>query len=473
MSDFNKQAMMMVLNSVADALLPADKALTAVSQMPSPHVAGAAVYLFADKGMDKLLLVFDKYNLLIDFDGIVVCDLIDNCHEVLTGGVTTSRVKTNTARAIGRSIVGEVLGGDRGAFIGAMTTGVDVETTTTPVVSRIVGNCIVRFGLCDEHAANLELDFGTDTKLAYGVASLVNTVLQQHRRRARRASEPKRVGRSFGECVAELENKQRMAEEAREAAMQQRQRYENMALSGQPKKILRRFFSKYDALMLLSVVLGVCVTFTQVYSVYIWMSFSYLFYLAVLLFTLLLPSADLDPQRCDKSFHCGFAVPVLLAHAVINLFPYALSSLDVTTMIYRLTGYPYNMYEGGMVVWLVAAFVELGLLWSVVEMFRGVDRKRFKWGLFSSASVLVVLIVVWLGIGALLPKHGYMPRYELEREFPHKEIVFGSDEQEKKYREEERREVIEKAEAMQRYNDSIDSVWVVRDAERKQNGFEH
>ena len=89
MSDFNKQAMMMVLNSVADALLPAAKALTAVSQMPSPHVAGAAVYLFADKGMDKLLLVFDKYNLLIDFDGIVVCDLIDNCHEVLTGGVTS------------------------------------------------------------------------------------------------------------------------------------------------------------------------------------------------------------------------------------------------------------------------------------------------------------------------------------------------------------------------------------------------
>lgn len=470
----NNRAMRMVLNTVAGELLPASKALTAVSQRPSPHVVGAAVYLFADKGMDKLLLVFDKRNLLIDFDGIVMCDLIDNCREVQIGGVTTTRVKTNTARAIGRAIVGEVLDGDRGAFIGAMTTGADVETYTSPGLSLTEGNCVVRLGLCDEHTPNLELNFGTDTELAYRVASLVKTVLQQHGGRARRACAPERVGRSFNECEAELMAKRRNAEKAREAAKRRSREEENAALSGQPKKIMRRLFSRYEALMLLSVVLGVCATFTQVYSIYIWMSFSYLFYLAVLLFTLLMPSADLDPQRCDKSFHCGFAVPVLLAHAVINLFPYALNSLDVTTVIYRLTGYPYNMYEGGMVVWLVAAFVELGLLWSAVEMFRGVDdRKRFKWGLISSASVLGVLIAVWFGIGALLPKHNYMPRYELEREFPHNEIVFGSDEQKNKYYEEQRREAIEKAEAMQRYNDSIDSIWAVRDAERKQSSVEH
>ncbi len=467
MSDINKRAFRMVLDSVADALLPADKALTAVGQRPSPHVVGAAVYLFADKGMDKLLLVFDERNLLIDFDGIVVCDLVDNCREVLTGGDTYTTVKSHPVRALGRSIVGEVLDGDRGAFIGAMTTGVDVETHTTPVYTHTEGNCVVRLGLCDEHTPNLEIDFGTDTKLAYSVASLVKTVLQQHGRRARRACVPKRVGRSFNECVAELQEEQRRAEEAHEAAERRRQDAENAMLSGQPKKILRRFFNKREALMLLSVVLGVLATFTQIHSVYIWMSFSYLFYFAVLLFTLFIPT-DHDSWISDKSYNCGFAVPVLLAHAVLNLFPYALSSLDVTTVIYRLTGYPYNMYEGGMVVWVVAAFVELGLLLSVIEMFRGIeDRKRFKWGLLSSASVLGALVAVWLGVGVLLPKHGYMARYESGSGYRYEKIVFGSDEQEKKYYEEERRRNIEEAEARQRYNDSIDSIWAVRNAERE------
>ena len=470
----NSMAMRMVLDSVADILLPADKALTAVSQRPSPQVVGVAVYLFADKGKDSLLLVYDDQNLLIGFDGIAACDLIDNTYDVTTGGDTYTTVKSHPVRALGRSIIGEVLDGDRGAFIGAMTTGADVETYTTPVSTYTKGNCIVRLGLCDEHPPNLELDFGTDTKLAYSMASLVKTVLQQHGRRARRACAPERVGRSFNDCEAELQEEQRMAEKAREAAARRRREEENVALSGQPKKILRRFFSKYDALILLSVVLGVLATFTQVHSIYIWMCFSYLLYLAVLLFTLFMPSVDLDTWRFDKSYSCGFAVPVLLAHAVLNLFPFALSSLDVTTVIYRLTGYPYNMYEGGAAVWVVAALVELGLLLSAIEMFRGIeDRKRFKWGLLSSASVLGVLVVVWLGIGALLPKNSYMARYELEANYPKEELVFGSDEQKEKYDEEERRRNIEEAETRQRYNDSIDSIWAVRDAERKQNGFDN
>ncbi len=436
MSDINKRAFRMVLDSVAGILLPADKALTAMSQRPSPQVAGVAVYLFADKGKDSLLLMYDNRNLLIDFDGISACDLIDNTYDVTTGGDTYTTVKSHPVRALGRSIIGEVLDGDRGAFIGAMTTGADVETYTTPVRTYTKGNCIVRLGLCDEHTPNLKIDFGTDTGLAYRVASLVKTVLQQHGRRARRACAPKRVGRSFNDCEAELQEKQRRAEAAREAAARRRQEEENVALSGQPKKILRRFFDWRDAKCLLFLFLGVFATLTQFYGYAdkIWMSISYLIYLFALFATWAWSIEDENSSPKDISFNTGFAVPVLMAHAVLNLFPFAFHSHTLVTVIYRLTGFPYNMYEGGVVVWTVAAIVEIVLIVTIVKMWRshgGGDRTRFKWGAASSSSVLGVLLVVGLVVGALLPKPYYSAHCTDFGGDRYGETIYGNDAQKK------------------------------------------
>lgn len=433
----NSMAMRMVLDSVADILLPADKALTAVSQRPSPQVVGVAVYLFADKGKDSLLLVYDDQNLLIGFDGIAACDLIDNTYDVTTGGDTYTTVKSHPVRALGRSIIGEVLDGDRGAFIGAMTTGADVETYTTPVSTYTKGNCIVRLGLCDEHTPNLELDFGTDTKLAYSMASLVKTVLQQHGRRARRACAPERVGRSFNDCEAELQEEQRMAEKAREAAARRRREEENVALSGQPKKILRRFFDWRDAKCLLFLGLGVLATFTRFYGVEesVWMSISYLIYLFALFATWIWSIEDENSSPKDGSFNTGFAVPVLVAHAVLNLFPFAFHSHTLVTVIYRLTGFPYSIYEGGVVVWTVAAIVEIVLIVSIINMCRSRDgnrdRMRFKWGAVSSASALGALLAVWLVVGALLPKPYYFTRCTDFDGNRYGEMIYGNDAQAK------------------------------------------
>ncbi len=437
MSDINKRAFRMVLDSVAGILLPADKALTGVSQLPSPRVAGFAVYLFADKGKDCLLLVYDNRNLLIDFDGIVMCDLIDNTYDVTTGGDTYTTVKSHPVRALGRSIIGEVLDGDRGAFIGAMTTGADVETYTTPVRTYTKGNCIVRLGLCDEHTPNLKIDFGTDTGLAYRVASLVKTVLQQHGRRARRACGLKRVGRSFNDCEAELREKQHKAEEAREAAKRRRQEEENVALSGQPKKILRRFFDWRDAKCLMFLFLGVFATLTQFYGYAdkIWMSISYLIYLFALFATWAWSIEDENSSPKDASFNTGFAVPVLMAHAVLNLFPFAFHSHTLVTVIYRLTGFPYNMYEGGVVVWTVAAIVEIVLIVWIINMCRsrdGIsDRTRFKWGAASSSSVLGALLVVGLVVGALLPKPYYLAGSTDFDGNRYGDMIYGNDAQKK------------------------------------------
>lgn len=414
MSDINKRAFRMVLDSVAAILKPLAQPLTGVSQLPSPRVAGVAAYLFADDCDDRLLLVYDSYNLLIEFDSILSYELIDNTYDVTTGGDTYTTVKSHPVRALGRSIIGEVLDGDRGAFIGAMTTGADVETYTTPVRTYTKGNCFVKLRLCNEQSPNIKIDFGTDYKLAIRLTAILEACLDDRHVGARRACGLKRVGRSFNDCEAELREKQRRAAEAHVAAKRRRQEEENAALSGQPKKILRRFFDWRDAKCLLFLFLGVFATLTQFYGYAdkIWMSISYLIYLFALFATWAWSIEDENSSPKDASFNTGFAVPVLMAHALLNLFPFAFHSHTLVTVIYRLTGFPYNMYEGGVVVWTVAAIVEIVLIVWIINMCRsrdGIsDRTRFKWGAASSSSVLGVLLVVGLVVGALLPKPYYL-----------------------------------------------------------------
>ncbi len=429
--------MRLVLDSVADILRPASKAMTAVSQEPSPRVAGAAVYRFADSSRDSLLLVYARRNVLIEFDGIMSCDLLDDCEEVVTGGDTYTTVTSHPVRALGRSIVGEVLGGDRGAFIGAMTTGADVETYTTPVTSHLVGKCVLRIGLWDEKTPDLEINFGTDTKLAYRVESMVRTVLLDHYSGDRRPCAPKRVGRSFNECVGQAKNKRRSDEAARKRAERRRQEEENAALSDRPMKILRRFFDWRDAKCLMFLGLGVFATLTQFYGYgdKIWMSISYLIYLFALFATWAWSIEDENSSPKDISFNTGFAVPVLVAHAVLNLFPFAFHSEKVVTVIYRLTGFPYNMYEGGVVVWTVAAIVEIVLIVSIINMCRSrsgnSDRTRFKWGAVSSSSVLGALLAVGLLVGALLPKPYYLAHCTDFDGNRYGDMIYGNDAQKK------------------------------------------
>lgn len=435
MSDINKRAFRMVLDSVADILKPVERGvLTGVSQLPSPRVAGVAAYLFADECDDRLLLVYDSYNLLIEFDSILSYELIDNTYDVTTGGDTYMTEKSHPVRALGRSIIGEVLDGDRGAFIGAMTAGADVETYTTPVRTYTKGNCFVKLRLCDE---NIKIDFGTDYKLAIRLTAILEACLDDRQVGARRACGLKRVGRSFNECEAELQERQRRAAEARVAAERCRREEENMSLSGRPMKILRRFFDWRDAKCLLFLGLGVFATLTQFYGYAdkIWMSISYLIYLFALFGTWVWSIEDENSSPKDKSFNTGFAVPVLAAHAVLNLFPFAFHSQKVVTVIYRLTGFPYNMYEGGVVVWTVSAIVEIVLIVSIINMCRSrrgnSDRMRFKWGAAISSSVIGALLAAGLVVGALLPKPYYIAHCTDFDGNHYVDLIYGNDAQKK------------------------------------------